>query len=234
MVSDNARTFGGFALQVAGALVALVGVYGVFADKVPNSFLALGAGAVAVVLGITGVMTRRETAGPLNSDACIASALLVGAAACFLYFGLPGVSPETVSQNVRSRVDIVASSVGIPVAPTTTAATYAQARFVPANSQSNDFARALGRAFDDRARVTSPRNPSPYHVDIAATVDGAYTNLASREFRARAAVTLRARDTGFSCTITLSEDGAIEGAARVMAGEVLRRAVEMMDGAEQC
>lgn len=233
-MSENARTFGGFALQIAGALVALVGVYGVFAGKIPNSVLALGAGTVAVVLLLTGLMTRKETTGPLNPDACLVSALLVGAAAVFLYVGLPGVSPETMSQNVRTRVDSAAIAVGIPVAPQNTAATYAQARFVAANSQSNEFARSLGRAFDDRARVTAPRNPSPYHVEIAGTVDGAYTNLASREFRARAAVTLRTRDTGYSCTITLSENGAVDGAARVMAGEVLLRAVEMMDGAEQC
>src|SRR5690606_34167538 len=101
---------------------------------------------------------------------------------------------------VRTRVDEVATSVGIPVAPQTTAATLARARFVAANTQSNDIARALGRAFDDRARVTAPRSAAPHQVDIAGTVEGAFTNLASREVRARAAVTLRARETGLTCT----------------------------------
>ncbi|HRP10874.1 MAG TPA: hypothetical protein PLK37_07565 [Terricaulis sp.] len=192
-----------------------------------SAFLALI--FLSVMIGLA--WFRRGKDRSVSFVACGVPAVLLGAMSLFAFGLLPapaqgGASAQDVAYEVRRTIDSVA---GIQTPQPRNAAIIRP--IAVASPQGNALGEALERAL--RARAPS-MSSGAQTLEIAATVDGVYTNHAAGQYRGRAAVLLRVRESGLQCPLDLSHSGTVDAIARDFARDIEQQAKLMMQGDAQC
>lgn len=228
-----------FAQRVGQAGIVAGGIAGAFTGaigRLPPTVLGIAAALSAAASIVVWIGLRleknRETDEHIAGSTCLVATILCALIALFGLGVLPGASqPAAVGGQARQQVDAVLASVTFQPPPVER---FLNSRVIANDAQSNEIANQLRRELNLRARDARPASANGQPVDIAVTVEGGYSNLAAQEFRARAAANFRARENGFTCTLSLARDGRIEAVTRDLAEDIARQATQMMNGVQEC
>ena len=221
-------------LLVAGGPV-VTGLYGAF----PLDLVGLITGALALIGVVFGFWLFASNPHPslLSGAACLIGAgllAIVSAHSLGLLRSLPALpTPEVVQ---RSAASVFGATPPPPLAQR--APGLDQALTLNIRGASGNGASFAG-AVADEIRRSAAAKPAPADLSrkvvIAATVDGAFGNLATRAVTGRGNAIIQRADGGGACSYALPEtSGSLASVAQTYAADLLTKAEQTLKGGSAC